>query len=571
MNLFQIISNEIKEKTSSSFKFKLLNVNEEYANINGKLYSYQFAIPKKCNDIEIKNFIDSLNQSNLIEVIQSKVFIMIHIKESFLKLQLSSELNQESNIKSKQTVLIDYSSPNVAKELHIGHIRSTIIGDALARLYKFKGYNVIIQNHLGDFGKSFGLLVAYIKNENIDIEKISSMPLAEIELLYVKANDYLKSNPSFEQQVAINLKEIQESFNANNYEYENKISVVIYKEIVKKTLNHIHDLYEQLDVLLTPTDIKGESDYYQILNEIICELTQCDIAVKEQTGATYIPSKSNSLVLQKNDFIINNEKYSGNYLYPATDLAAIKYRFKTLKVDKALYVVDSRQSDHFKSIFQVAKDIGWVESENQLEHIQFGTILGKDKKPFKTRDGSVVKLQSLIDEAKNRVKQTSDNLGKQYTDKQISDIAISLIKYADLSKNRIKDYVFDWDNLLSINGNNSLYLQYTAVRIQSILKQDFTIVQNTDGYSLTVLEQKLIAKQCQFDETINSCIEQNKLNLLCDYLYELAQLFNLLYGTEVRFINNSKIQAKYFNMLKQLFLTFKIGFNILGIKLLNQI
>ena len=414
-----------------------------------------------------------------------------------------------------QTVVVDYSGPNVAKEMHVGHLRSTIIGDAISRVLEFQGHHIIRQNHVGDWGTQFGMLIAYLEfwrelhRDRVDLD------LPELEALYREAKVKFDSDPEFEAKSREAVVRLQ---------HGEPLARTAWKTVCGMSRSHFEQVYRHLDVKLDVThDERGESAYNDDLPGIVADLTKAGLAVKSD-GAVVVfidgPDKP-PMIVQKSD---------GAYLYATTDLAAIRYRVETLEADRVIYVHDSRQAHHFRQLFACAEKAGWVR-KGMLEYAPFGTMLGDDGKPFKTRTGGAAKLEDLLDEAKGRalivVNEKNPKLPLMESDDIARAVGIGAVKYADLAKDRISDYVFSFDKMLALDGNTAPYLQYAHARICSIRRK----AQGTSSLGVlgSPFELALAKHILRLGEVIEQVARDLKPHLLCTYLYELAVKFSGFY------------------------------------------
>lgn len=380
-------------------------------------------------------------------------FINIFLNREWLSkcanIALKDDRLSVSKIENPLRILVDYSGPNMAKEMHVGHLRSTIIGDSLANLSEFLGHTVIRQNHVGDWGTQFGMLIAYLE----DVSKDLTGNLKDLEQFYKDAKKRFDEDENFADKSREYVVKIQSG---------DEHCLKLWKQFIDISLKHCEDVYSKLSVSLTRDDVKAESFYNNELSNTIKALEDKSL-IDISDGARCIFFKDNEtpMIVQKKD---------GGYLYATTDLSAIRYRVDTLHVDKILYVVDARQSLHFKQLFEIASKANFTDNV-VLEHIAFGTMMDKSGRPFKTRDGGTIKLVDLLDESISKAKDTI-NQRENYSDEDIKKIAqivgIGAVKYADLSINRESNYIFDWDKMLSFDGNTALYLQYGYVRIGKI-------------------------------------------------------------------------------------------------------
>ncbi len=464
-----------------------------------------------------------------------------------------------------ETVTIDYSSPNVAKEMHVGHLRSTIIGDACVRTLEFLGNKVIRANHIGDWGTQFGMLIAYL--EKMENEHASEMELADLEAFYRDAKKHYDEDPEFAQKARNYVVKLQSG---------DEYCRTMWQKLVNITMQQNQRNYDRLNVSLTNDDIMGESLYNPMLPEIVARLKEQGIAV-EDDGAlvVYLDEYKNKegapmgVIVQKKD---------GGYLYTTTDIAAAAYRCHTLKSDRALVFSDTRQSQHMQSAWLIARKGGFVPASFKLEHKNFGMMLGKDGKPFKTRTGGTVRLADLLDEAAERadklISEKSTQLSPAEKAAVVEAVSIGAVKYADLSKNRTTDYIFDWDNMLSFEGNTAPYMQYAYARIRSIFNKvgiDLSQIEKAPINLNDEKERALALKLMQFDEALHIVAKEGTPHILCAYLYELAGIFSSFY--EICPILTASSETLKLSRLKLALLTsktLKIGLDLLGIKTVEK-
>ncbi len=444
-------------------------------------------------------------------------FINVHLKPEFLARMLAeSPITPQEDV---QRVVVDYSSPNLAKEMHVGHLRSTIIGDAVVRILEALGHQVIRQNHVGDWGTQFGMLIAYLEESGEDSEE-----LADLETFYRASKQRFDSDEAFAERARQRVVALQAG------EPETR---ALWQRFIDISLSHCQETYDRLGVTLTREDVMAESAYNDDLASVVEDLKAKDLLTTSE-GAQCVfldeftgkDGKPQPVIVQKSD---------GGYLYATTDLAAIRYRVQTLDADRALYSTDARQAFHFKQIFAVAAEAGFTGNRISLEHQPFGAMLGRDGKPFKTRDGGVVKLNDLLDEAVSRaaalVAEKSPDLPEAERAEIARVVGIGAVKYADLSKNRTSDYVFDWDQMLSFDGNTAPYLQYAYSRIQSIFSRGEVQVDALDGEVLlgTEQERSLAVVLLRLQEVLEQVAREGFPHYLCAWLYELAGAFMRFY------------------------------------------
>ena len=495
-------------------------------------------------------------------------FINIFLKDAWLAENINNAVKDPKlgiHNHDKQTVVVDYSSPNVAKEMHVGHLRSTIIGDAVVRTLEFLGNNVIRANHVGDWGTQFGMLIAYL--EKMENEHATEMELSDLEAFYRAAKKHYDEDPVFAEKARNYVVKLQSG---------DEYCRTMWQKLVKITMQQNQHNYDRLNVTLTDKDVMGESLYNPMLPGIVEDLKKQGLAV-EDDGAlvVYLDEFKNKdgdpmgVIVQKKD---------GGFLYTTTDIAAAKYRYETLKANRALVFSDTRQSQHMQQAWLITRKAGYVPDSFQLEHKNFGMMLGKDGKPFKTRSGDTVKLADLLDEAIERagvlISQKSTALSEQEKADVIEAVGIGSVKYADLSKNRTTDYVFDWDNMLSFEGNTAPYMQYAYTRIRSIFNRSQIALNEVEHAQLSITNEKeraLAIKLLQFEEAVQVVGKEGTPHVLCAYLYELAGVFSSFYE-HCPILNNDDQQVKL-SRLKLALLTertLKQGLDLLGIKTVEK-
>ncbi|NBB94122.1 MAG: arginine--tRNA ligase [Planctomycetes bacterium] len=445
-----------------------------------------------------------------------------------------------------QTVVVDYSSPNLAKEMHVGHLRSTIIGDALARVLEFQGHNVIRQNHVGDWGTQFGMLVEHMIDEHMGwlVRDGHRIIIEDLEEFYREAKQKFDASEEFADRSRQRVVMLQ----AGDAE-----SLRFWQAFRKESLKHCHDVYERLGVLLTQDDMRGESAYNDDLPKVVADLDAAGmLAESEGAKGVYLDEFTNKD--NERAFVIV-VKSGGGYLYATTDLAALRFRAGKGKeegvvdwvADRVLYVTDSRQAEHFDKVFLIARKAGFVPEAISLEHVGFGMMLGENKRPFATREGGTVKLMDLINEAERRAKELvaakAEERGEEMSEAELDEIAhkvgIGSLKYADLAQNRTSDYVFSWEKMLSFEGNTAPYMQYAYARIRSIFAKgaakpegedgstDFA--DSTDMFVGHPAERSLMLMLSRFAETVQTVADTCQPHVLCAYLYDLAGAFMGLY------------------------------------------
>lgn len=463
-----------------------------------------------------------------------------------------------------QTIVVDYSSPNLAKEMHVGHLRGTIIGDSLVRVLERRGHKIIRQNHVGDWGTQFGMLISYL--QEIQAESTDDLPgqLSDLENFYRAAKDRFDSDEEFATASRKSVVKLQ----GGDEKY-----LQAWQQFIEESLAHCEIIYKKLNVTLTRNDLDAESRYNDDLAVIVSELEAKEL-LSESDGAKcvflpeFVGKDGNPLpvIIQKSD---------GGYLYSTTDLAAIKLRSNELDVDRSLYVVDARQSLHFQQVFAVAKKAKLASEKISLEHVAYGTMMGSDGKPFKTRSGDIVKLIDLLDESVRRafdlVSEKNPDLEDVARQAIAEKVGIAAVKYADLSKNRTSDYVFDWSTMLSFEGNTAPYLMYAYARIKSILrKDDAQEFSNSIATAEEKEERLLLLKILQLSEIVESVEQDCFPNQLCNYLFELAGLFMRFYEACPILKAEQEIKNSRLALASLTAITLHQGLDLLGIETLEQ-
>ena len=555
-------------------------------------------------------------------------FINLRLCPEFLAQNIQTALNDArfgiAKTDKPQTVVIDYSSPNLAKEMHVGHLRSSIIGDSISRVLEFMGNTVIRQNHVGDWGTQFGMLVAYLVEQQKDN---AAFELADLEQFYRAAKVRFDEDPAFADTAREYVVKLQGGDEA---------VLALWKQFVDISLSHAQAVYDTLGLKLRPEDVAGESKYNDDLQPVVDDLVQKGLAVEDDGAKVVFLDEFKNKEGEPAAFIV--QKQGGGFLYASTDLACLRYRIGRLKADRLLYVVDHRQALHFEQLFTTSRKAGYLPEDAKAEFIGFGTMMGKDGKPFKTRSGDTVKLVDLLDEAVNRAEQVvkeknpkwqltteledglkkissltnSDNLknklkynlenkkleitlendvvyhlpidkidkivsgAEEYTDTALSDaekiarvVGIGAVKYADLSKNRTSDYVFDWDAMLSFEGNTAPYLQYAYTRVQSVFRK----AGEWDATAPTVLteplEKQLAAELLKFEDVLQSVADTAYPHYLAAYLYQIATLFSRFYEACPILKSEGATRNSRLQLAKLTGDTLKQGLELLGIDVLD--
>ncbi|SDS90230.1 arginine--tRNA ligase [Pseudomonas oryzae] len=462
----------------------------------------------------------------------------------------------------QQRVVVDLSSPNLAKEMHVGHLRSTIIGDAVGRVLEFLGDEVIRQNHVGDWGTQFGMLLAYLEENPAAAES----ELADLEQFYRAAKKRFDDSAEFADRARALVVKLQ----AGDAE-----CLRLWQRFNDVSLSHCQAVYDRLGVKLSPADVRGESAYNADLPQIVADLAAKGL-LSESEGAqcVFMEEFKNA---EGNPLPVIVQKAGGGYLYATTDLAAMRYRSQTLKADRALYFVDQRQALHFQMAFEVARRAGFVHAGMDLEHMGFGTMNGADGRPFKTRDGGTVKLVDLLDEAEQRayalVKAKNPELDEAELRSIARAVGIGAVKYADLSKHRTSDYSFNFELMLSFEGNTAPYLLYAYTRVASVFRKLGKGFDEIGGQISLQAEQEqaLATKLGQFGEVLNNVGAKGVPHVLCSYLYDLAGLFSSFYeNCPILSAEDPAVQQSRLRLAALTGRTLKQGLELLGLTTLER-
>ncbi|AMH14930.1 arginine--tRNA ligase [Citrobacter sp. FDAARGOS_156] len=495
-------------------------------------------------------------------------FINIFLDPAFLAQHVQQALASDRlgvTQPAKQTVVVDYSAPNVAKEMHVGHLRSTIIGDAAVRTLEFLGHNVIRANHVGDWGTQFGMLIAWLEKQQQ--ENAGEMALADLEGFYRDAKKHYDEDEAFAERARSYVVKLQ---GGDEYFRE------MWRKLVDITMSQNQLTYDRLNVTLTRDDVMGESLYNPMLPGIVADLKAKGLAV-ESEGATVVfldeyknkEGEPMGVIIQKKD---------GGYLYTTTDIACAKYRYETLHADRVLYYIDSRQHQHLMQAWTIVRKAGYVPDSVPLEHHMFGMMLGKDGKPFKTRAGGTVKLADLLDEALERarrlVAEKNPDMPADELEKLANAVGIGAVKYADLSKNRTTDYIFDWDNMLAFEGNTAPYMQYAYTRVLSVFRKadiDESALASAQVIINEDREAQLAARLLQFEETLTVVAREGTPHVMCAYLYDVAGLFSGFYEhCPILSAENEEIRNSRLKLAQLTAKTLKLGLDTLGIETVER-
>lgn len=497
-------------------------------------------------------------------------FINIHLTPDYLaNVCFDALVDEQLGVRSEReqkTVVVDYSGPNLAKEMHVGHLRSTIIGDAVVRVLEFSGDKVLRQNHMGDWGTQFGMLIAELEGQ-LQSDLDAGLALADLETFYQQAKKHFDDDAAFATKAREYVVRLQSGDAA---------CLALWQQFIDISIEHSEEIYQKLNVSLRHDHIRPESAYNNDLVLVVKDLQEKELAVTSE-GAQVVflqeladkEGNPSAAIVQKSD---------GGFLYATTDLAALRYRQSELDADRILYFVDARQVLHLQQVFTIARKADFVKADTGLEHLAFGTMMGQDGKPFKTRTGGTVKLAALLEEAVERaaklVAEKDPDLDEKTRLEVARKVGIGAVKYADLSKNRTSDYIFNWDSMLSFEGNTAPYLQYAYTRIQSIFRK--AGIEPKELLTPLMLQQanerSLALKLVQFSEVIVQVTDDCMPNVLCAYLYELASEYMSFYeacpilkdGVDES-VRNSRLQ-----LCQLVARTLATGLDLLGIEIMDR-
>ena len=559
-NINNIFGADYAEKIDiqNSTKKEFGDFQTNFAMVSSKLIGKN---PREIASTLVENF----SENDIIQKLEiaGPGFINIYLKNGFLNEEIKKVENEKydfSFLNTDKTVIIDYSSPNIAKRMHIGHLRSTIIGDSIKRILQFLGFHTLADNHIGDWGTQFGKLIVAYKNW-LDKKAYEKDPIGELEKIYVKFSDEAKINPALEDEAREELKKLQ---------LGDKNNQKLWKEFIDISLKEYNKVYDRLNVNFDY--YFGESFYNDMMPSVLEELKQKGIA-KEDQGALVVFFENNRLppaIVQKKD---------GSFLYTTSDLATMKFRKDELKVDEAVYLTDDRQQNHFKQVFEIGKMLG--ESYNYKKtHIVFGIMRFGNGIIFSSRSGNIIRLVDLLDEAKAQVKKVIDeknpDIPEDEKDKIAEIVGSGAIKYFDLSQNRTSDITFTWDKVLSFEGNTGPYLQYTYVRIMSIfrkLKEENIEVKNNDIISddMNGIERELAVELLRFPQAVVKSYENYRPNIIADYLFDTAKLFNNFYNSSsILKEEDKKVMDARILLARKTAFVLKEGLSLLGINTVNR-
>ena len=514
--------------------------------------------PRKIAE-EIVNEIGTCN--HLIEKLEiaGPGFINIFLKDEYLGeyvSKMTTEKFEYTELNTKGDVIIDYSSPNIAKRMHIGHLRSTIIGDAVKRLYNFLGYHTVADNHIGDWGTQFGkLIIGYRKW--LDKEAYEKNPIEELERVYVEFSKESENDPSLDDLAREELKKLQDG---------DKENYALWQEFIKVSLDEYNKLYNRMGI--TFDTYYGESFYHNMMPAVLDELVEKGLAVEDQGAKVVFFDEKDNLhpcIVQKKD---------GAFLYSTSDIATVKFRKENYDINRLIYLTDERQQDHFKQFFKITEMLGW---DIEKIHIWFGIMRFADG-VFSTRKGNVIRLEQLLDEGKKRALEVIEEKNPSLSDEEKNNIAevvgVGAIKYADLSQNRQSPIIFEWDKVLSFEGNTAPYLQYSYARIQSIKKKaeemGKVITSDTKIVIKDKIERNLVTFLTLFPTMVLKAGETYKPNLLTDYLFDLAKKFNTFYNACPILTQEDEVLLSRLLIADRTAEILRQGLDLLGIKTVDR-
>ncbi len=540
--------------------------------------------PREIANTFVKKLKENKNISYLCENLEiaGPGFINIKLKNNILIEEIKSNIKCPragvplSNEKSKsgfpKKIIVDFSSPNIAKEMHVGHLRSTIIGDSIAKIFELRGYIVLRLNHIGDWGTQFGMLITQLKdlysNDLKEIDKIKISDLVEF---------YKVSKKRFDNEIEFQYRSREEVVKLQNGE---KKSIKAWKLLCNQSRKEFDEIYRRLNIKIKE---RGESFYNPFLKSIVNDLNYKKLLIEDQGAkCVFLDGMINK---EGNPLPLIIQKKDGGFNYATTDLAALKYRFNKEpygdNANRIIYVTDHGQANHFAAVFQVAQKANWIPENCEVNHVPFGLVQGIDGKKLKTREGETIKLKDLLSESVKKAKEDLikrlDHESRNENDEFILNtsrvIGIGAVKYADLSQNRITNYQFSFEKMLSLNGNTAPYLLYTLVRISGIKRKNNIKEDNMNLESISFshdLEWKLIRKLLKFDEVIISIEKDLMPNRLCNYLFELCQTFNRFYDQVSILKVEIDTKISRLKLCELTGKTLKLSLDLLGIESLER-
>ena len=582
-SILERLKDSVSQALVSAFGEELADTDPLLASTNNpKFGDYQsnvalsLAKPLKQNPKAIaQSIIDRLQVEKMCEppTIAGPGFINFKLKSNYLG-QLLREIQPDNRLgieptQNPQRVIVDYPSPNIAKEMHVGHLRSAIIGECLSRILEFIGHDVVRISHIGDWGTPFGMLIAYLNEAYPEaITATENLDLGDLATFYRQAKKRFDEDENFRDASRQAVVKLQAGD-------ENTIEAwKIVCELSRRSYNKIYQLLGLSSIIE-----RGESFYNPFLSETLQELDELNL-LQESEGAmcVFLEGFTNRegdplpLIVKKSD---------GGYNYATTDLAAIRYRVREDKAQRVIYPVGAEQNNHFTQIFQVGKRAGWITDEHDFVHTEFGLILGEDGKKLKSRSGEAIKLRDLLNEAIDKVRadlkarfaEENRTESQEFIDKSAKTIGISAVKYADLSQNRTSDYRFSYDKMLDLKGNTAPYLLYAYVRVQGISRKgniDFEKLSDTNIILAEASELSLAKHILQLEEVLKYVEKDLLPNRICLYLFELSQKFNQFYE-QCDILNADEPERTSRLVLADLTArTIKLGLSLLGINVLER-
>jgi arginyl-tRNA synthetase len=522
-----------------------------------------------------EQIVDKLNVDDICEPpnVAGPGFINLSLKAKYLETQLSLiQTDPRLSValaKTPKRVVVDFSSPNIAKEMHVGHLRSTIIGDCIARILEFRGHDVLRLNHVGDWGTQFGMLIAYLREAYPDaLTTANALELGDLVTFYRKAKQRFDEDETFRETARQEVVKLQAGVEDTQKAWQ---------LLCEQSRREFQVIYDLLDIHLTE---RGESFYNPLLPTVIEDLGRQGLLVEDAgakcvflEGFTNKEGEPLPLIVQKSD---------GGYNYATTDLAALRYRIKQDQAERLIYVTDAGQANHFAQVFQVARRAGWIPSHVEIVHVPFGLVLGEDGKKLKTRSGETVRLRDLLDEAiarsradlESRLKAEGRNETEEFRAKVSQAVGINAVKYADLSQNRTSNYIFSYDKMLALQGNTAPYMLYAYVRIQGISRKgqiNFKQLDLEAQISLHEPTEFTLAKHLLQLSEILSDVEQDLMpNRLCQYLFELSQKFNQFYDQCQVLQAEEPIRISRLLLCDLTARTLQLGLSLLGISVVQR-
>ncbi|WP_017659013.1 arginine--tRNA ligase [Baaleninema simplex] len=530
-------------------------------------------LKQKPRDIA-QQIVDRLEVSEICEPpeIAGPGFINLRLKREFLEAQLQKMQGSDrlgiDPTETPQTTVVDFSSPNIAKEMHVGHLRSTIIGDAIARVLEFHGDNVLRLNHVGDWGTQFGMLITYLREAYPDaLTQPDALDIGDLVAFYKKAKIRFDEDPEFQETARNTVVKLQSGDTETRQAWE---------LLCDQSRREFQKIYDRLDVQLQE---RGESFYNEMLPQVVEDLEKQGLVVEDQGAkCVFLEGYKNKegnpqpLIVQKSD---------GGYNYATTDLAALRYRIREDGAQRVVYVVDAGQGTHFDQVFQVARRAGWIPEGVEATHVPFGLVQGEDGKKLKTRSGETIRLKDLLDEAVRRARADLEKRlqeeGRQESEEFIENVAnvvgLSSVKYADLSQNRTSNYIFSYDKMLSLQGNTAPYLLYAFVRVQGISRKGAIDFENLGEVSMSLQEEPefVLAKHLlSLSEILDEVASELLPNRLCQYLFELSQKFNQFYDKCPVLQAEEPLRTSRLVLCDLSARTLKLGLSLLGIEVLER-